>query len=233
MTSKNVVLDLYQKFVQPEVTGDANHIMEQTQRAYWYYVDYIKSEGAKIGFKRFVHIMSSFIGWQHHQIDTIMKDFWAYCAEKARAGGILLDKNRECVVLVRSVQGTRWGFPLGKTDENEPTTQCAEREVFEETGYWARASADKKITYKHKKSVHTLYLFENVPERFPFCPQTVNEIAEVKWFPVTDLPKYLKQHSLAERVQQMISQSSQEEPFYPIKRPQTADLLWTNPPVFV
>ena len=38
-------------------------------------------------------------------------------------------------VLVRSVEGTRWGFPKGKLEAPESELKCAVREVFEEVGF--------------------------------------------------------------------------------------------------
>jgi len=51
-------------------------------------------------------------------------------------GAILLDPSMEKCLLVRGYKkDAGWGFPRGKLSKNESDSQCAAREVLEETGY--------------------------------------------------------------------------------------------------
>lgn len=50
-------------------------------------------------------------------------------------GAIILDPSMEKCLLVRGYKkDSSWGFPRGKVSKNESDTQCAIREVYEETG---------------------------------------------------------------------------------------------------
>lgn len=60
--------------------------------------------------------------------------FESYRAKVPIYGCILLNPELTRCVLVQSINGTRWGFPKGKINENEPEFQCAVREVLEEVG---------------------------------------------------------------------------------------------------
>ena len=74
---------------------------------------------------------------QHLSDDTFDSDikvFESYRAKIPIYGCILLNPGLTRCVLVQSINGTRWGFPKGKIDENEPEFQCAVREVLEEVG---------------------------------------------------------------------------------------------------
>ena len=52
---------------------------------------------------------------------------------KRKAGILLYDKTKECVLLVQS-RGNLWGIPKGTLDDTESITEGAVREVIEETG---------------------------------------------------------------------------------------------------
>lgn len=81
-----------------------------------------------------------------------------------------------------------WGIPKGHIDEGESPEQCALREVKEETGLDVHILCEMpqtKTTNKNEnKTVRTF--FASLPKDQPIVLDSEN--AEVKWFPITELP---------------------------------------------
>ena len=146
------------------------------------------SDHDDIGFKGFVYHMAPLLGWRRGQVAELVRKFWKYSSQIPRCGGLLVNRRKNKILLVRGYGAKKWSFPVGKVNFEEPFNKCAEREVFEETGFHGIASEDL-ITYKKKKAVHRLFLFYNVPEDYDFEPQTRKEIDEIKWFELEDVSR--------------------------------------------
>lgn len=77
-----------------------------------------------------------------------------------------------------------------QVNEEEPPHLCAIREVREETGFDSSALL-KPTVYLERPVSDTfvrLYIVAGVPKSFAFHPETRNEIKNIQWFPVQDLP---------------------------------------------
>jgi ADP-ribose pyrophosphatase YjhB (NUDIX family) len=99
-----------------------------------------------------------------------------------RCGGIIINKNLDSVIIVLNrdskMKGEdKWGLPKGHIKQGEELSQCAEREIEEETGL--------KITINEKnpriKINDTYYYIIVMNEDISLVPKDKREIAEVKW----------------------------------------------------
>ncbi len=193
--AESVVKDLYQRYVQP-VSGEnnLNVTMQHLQEAHWFYIDHLqaldRNRSEKVGLTFFIHQFVPLLGWQHRDVKARIKEYWKFNAALPRAGGILLNDEKTKIVLVRGHGAKRWGFPTGKLKNDEDPAECALREVFEETGF-SGVPSSQAFTCRKKKAIHTLFVFENVPEDYVFAPQTYKEIDEIRWVLFADLPEFL------------------------------------------
>ena len=87
-----------------------------------------------------------------------------------------------------------WGFPKGKVFEEESEAKCAQREVFEETGYdiTSQLVDDQYLQININEQTIRLYIVTGVSKKTEFAPRTRREIKEVRWFPLEDLPVHRK-----------------------------------------
>jgi mRNA-decapping enzyme subunit 2 len=101
-----------------------------------------------------------------------------------------LDQTLNYVLLVQGFGGKSWGFPKGKINEKESLVNCAVREVKEETGYDCE-SGIKTEWFLERQICETsirLYIIRDVDTNYSFKPLARNEIKEIKWFNVNELP---------------------------------------------
>lgn len=101
-----------------------------------------------------------------------------------------------------------WGFPKGKIGKDEDPSDCAVREVFEETGYDispllssnnyidAHTTTTTNTTNSSNQQSTRLFIIPGVPESTNFIPQTRKEISKIQWHPIDSLPtKYGQDNS--------------------------------------
>ena len=88
-----------------------------------------------------------------------------------------------------------WGFPKGKIGKDEDPSDCAVREVYEETGFdiSSRLTSNNYIDGNNGNSTTIqqstrLFIIPGVPETTEFAPQTRKEISKIQWHPIEDLP---------------------------------------------
>jgi 8-oxo-dGTP pyrophosphatase MutT (NUDIX family) len=113
------------------------------------------------------------------------------------AGGIVLGKHADIVLVKRHGGDGSWLFPKGHIDEGETDEEAARREVEEETGLidlelladlgtYERPSINHDGTDKPEvKSIH-MYLF-TVTEKTALSP--THEMEDARWFPYRDVAK--------------------------------------------
>lgn len=214
---EKVLQDLSQRFLHPlplQEWQNANRLMLAIQKAHWFYLDYYVPyfvNCSKLNFTDFTFLLANYsCGWTREVVQQRIRDFWQYLGTLPRCGGILVNKSRDRVLLVRNVGGKRWDFPMGKQDDlrQECTKLCAQREVFEETGYWGIPS-DDLLTYTNKRRTRVyLYVFYDVPDEYDFRPQTHQEIAEVIWHPVRHLDKKIGCRPFFKQLYQILKKHS-------------------------
>jgi mRNA-decapping enzyme subunit 2 len=105
-------------------------------------------------------------------------------------GAILLNSNSTKVLLIKSWNGTNWGFPKGKIDKDEEKLDCAVREVLEEVGYDISEWVDPDLYIEHQWQEQTvrLYVVPGVPDDTVFQTRTKKEIGEIAWHKIKDIP---------------------------------------------
>ncbi|MDR0724283.1 MAG: NUDIX domain-containing protein [Endomicrobium sp.] len=101
--------------------------------------------------------------------------------------------NNPVFVLVKTVQGNRWGFPKGHVEKGETEKQTTIREIFEETGikqlqfdddfrqediYIIDDEKTAKLGYKIEKHVIYFLALTNDEETLVYDK---NEISEITW----------------------------------------------------
>ncbi len=195
---------LYDRFLKPNMFREPSQLMHFMERAHWHYCDELVPE-LKVpacNFQAFVGAMARSVGWRKENVKAHLTDFNMVSRYLDRCGGLLLNGPMDKVLMVKGVRGSRFWFPRGKIDyiSDEGRVECAAREVKEETGYSGPMSA-RPISFRERSYTCYLFPFFNVPESFPFAPTTKNEIAEIKWMPVSLVGK---RSSLGRQVQQVI-----------------------------
>ena len=110
------------------------------------------------------------------------------------AGGLVKNTNGEILLIFRR---GKWDLPKGKLDEGETITECAKREVQEETGLQQlEVGKPIQITYhtyvqfgKHiLKESHWYAMKATGNEKL--IPQTEEDITQIIWAKKEDLNKY-------------------------------------------
>ncbi|KAK6643863.1 hypothetical protein RUM43_000126 [Polyplax serrata] len=173
----------------------------QVELAYWFYLDFFCTEDPNLktcGMKEFTaqifeHI--PFLTPLLKNLDKIIDDWRMYKSSVPTYGAIVLNEDLTKVLLVQSYFAkSSWGFPKGKVNELEIPHNCAVREVFEETGLDISKMIDENDFIEANVNEQTirLYVVSGVNENVKFQPRTRNEIKNVEWFTITDLPSSKK-----------------------------------------
>lgn len=198
------VLDVLEQFVQRtdrdvSKRHQMHNLLHRLQLGYWYLID---------------HHLIEHISWHKWILQfpfvtkPILDRYETYIRHLPRCGGLLLNKSRTKVLLVQAAKSKQWGFPCGRPYIHETSQQTAIREVKEETGYdgpcsklflhygqWACTcsecnNSNGEMSKSIKKISQSIFLFLDVPEDFPFEPQTRGEIKAFRWVPIGELSKY-------------------------------------------
>ena len=112
-------------------------------------------------------------------------------------GGLLLNEHHELLMIFR--RGF-WDLPKGKLDDGETIEACALREVEEETGVGNLVSGGLLGITRHqyfdpyiKEEVikETHWYAMNVNGRPALIPQTEEDITDIRWVPLQEVPALL------------------------------------------
>lgn len=110
---------------------------------------------------------------------------------KQAAIGIIYDREKTQVLLIKRRDVPVWVLPGGGIEPDETEENAVLRELFEETGL--TCSVQKKIgtwypTNKLSAPLHVFECVRDVGNKDVFHPQ--EESKEVAFWPISDLPKY-------------------------------------------
>uniref|UniRef100_A0A915L9S5 mRNA-decapping enzyme 2 n=1 Tax=Romanomermis culicivorax TaxID=13658 RepID=A0A915L9S5_ROMCU len=197
LVSSHILDDVCSRFIinmPKDQLEDPNRICFQLELAYWFYWDNYEEELNKCSLKEFIRIVFNYLPYlkrYSNNVGDIVEKWRSYKALVPTYGAILMDEALESVILVQGdFARASWGFPKGKVNEGEPPHMCAIREVREETGFDISKLLDQNLYFERKINETTvrLYIIQGVDRHFPFKPETKNEIREVRWFRLTDLP---------------------------------------------
>lgn len=128
-----------------------------------------------------------------------------YATPKVDVRGGVFDGER--VLLVRERCDGRWTLPGGWVDVNDAPSEAVAREVYEESGYRARAvklaALVDKNRHPHPPGVHHIYKLFFVCELVGGTPTTGAETDAVDFFPVHALPALSTGRVLAAQVERL------------------------------
>lgn len=175
---------------QVSVQKNIMSVLTRLEQAHWYYSDHLykKEWGVKLKFKKFAQLFASRLQLDRDKIDDLVTEYWKHCQRLPRAGGILMNPSKTKILLVKAPGSKRWSFPVGKVHGKECLSDCAEREILEETGYKGTIPKGSiPFQYQKKKAFHSLFVMENVPDDYKFSPLSKMEIDMIEWFNISDL----------------------------------------------
>jgi len=197
--------ELFTRFLSdPEERKDYNRLMFCIEQAHWHYIDYVcanQNQHLRLTFRKFVirivqnykKILFKEFPKPHMTCDQIIDHFLEYKKKVPTYGCILIDKSLNYCLMVRGANARiSWGFPKGKRNQDELPEQCAVRETLEEIGFdcssYVSVNTDH-LDSRYGESTTRLYLVENVDMKTAeFFPATRNEIRDIKWFLIDELP---------------------------------------------
>jgi ADP-ribose pyrophosphatase YjhB (NUDIX family) len=111
------------------------------------------------------------------------------------------------VLLVRERSDGRWTLPGGWVDVNDAPSEAVVREIFEESGYRAKATKLAMLVDKnkhpHPPSVHHIYKLFFLCELTGGAPRTSNETDGVDFFPVHSLPELSVGRALSSQIERL------------------------------
>jgi ADP-ribose pyrophosphatase YjhB (NUDIX family) len=119
-------------------------------------------------------------------------------------GGVFRGDN---VLLVRERSDGKWTLPGGWVDVNDAPSEAVAREIFEESGYRARAikltGLVDKNRHPHPPSVHHIYKLFFLCELTGGTPTISNETDGVDFFPVRSLPELSTGRTLSSQIERL------------------------------
>ncbi len=137
-----------------------------------------------------------------------LRSFFLYKILKIKTFGVrvAIFSNTDKVLLVRHKLHHLWVFPGGGIKRGETPVAAAQRELFEETNFsvtniftanFSETNSVNKLNFfaKYKNNsigkLDTVYLFTGFTNEFLPAKNKNDffEIAEIKWFSLSDLPK--------------------------------------------
>jgi ADP-ribose pyrophosphatase YjhB (NUDIX family) len=137
------------------------------------------------------------------------KAFWdkedGYATPKVDVRGAVFEGNK--VLLVRERADGKWTFPGGWVDVNDAPSEAVVREIFEESGYHAKAlklaALVDKNRHPHPPSIYHIYKLFFLCKLTGGTPTISNETDGVDFFPVDALPELSTGRTLASQVARM------------------------------
>jgi ADP-ribose pyrophosphatase YjhB (NUDIX family) len=137
------------------------------------------------------------------------RQFWegehGYATPKVDVRGGVFEGER--VLLVRERSDGRWTLPGGWVDVNDAPSDAVAREIFEESGYRARAvklaALVDKNRHPHPPGLHHIYKLFFVCELTGGSAALSNETDAVEFFPVHSLPPLSTGRVLAPQIERL------------------------------
>ena len=137
------------------------------------------------------------------------KSYWkgddGYATPKVDVRGAVFKD--EQVLLVRERSDGKWTMPGGWVDVNDAPSEAVVREIFEESGYRAKAlklaALVDRNRHPHPPSVHHIYKLFFLCEITGGSPTISDETDGVDFFPLNALPELSTGRTLASQIARM------------------------------
>ena len=128
-----------------------------------------------------------------------------YATPKVDVRGGVFDGDR--VLLVRERSDGGWTLPGGWVDVNDAPSEAVAREIYEESGYRAKATKLAMLVDKnrhpHPPSVHHIYKLFFLCDLTGGAAKTSNETDGVDFFPVRSLPNLSVDRALSSQIERL------------------------------
>ncbi|GLC34441.1 hypothetical protein PLESTB_000728500 [Pleodorina starrii] len=200
--SRKLLEELCAKFIltAPKDALSKDKLFFLVEQAWWYYEDKVRP-ASSMNLKHYSSYTTfaeplfrkcEALSPLRPNLQAYLEDYRRYKQSIPVYGAILLDAAMEQVLLVRGNKSSMgWGFPRGKVNEGESESDCAIREVLEETGYDIRSQLREndflEVTADGKR--HKLYIVTGLdPVTQEFEPHSKWEIGAYAWHRVDALP---------------------------------------------
>lgn len=202
MNLQDVLEDLSSRFIlnlPDQELHSIERICFQVEQAHWYYEDFVREENRTLPtlhLKRFSELLfraCPMLKQWGHDHELAFTNFMQYKTRVPVCGAIMLNEAMDKCILVKGWKSSSgWGFPKGKINESEEPSDCAVREVLEETGYdlSAKLRREDNIQLTFHEQAVTLFIVTGVPEDTVFQTRTRKEISKIEWFRLADLPTW-------------------------------------------
>mmetsp|Transcript_15236 Transcript_15236/g.37169 ORF Transcript_15236/g.37169 Transcript_15236/m.37169 type:complete len:507 (+) Transcript_15236:49-1569(+) len=197
----DVLDDLVSRFIlncPAEEKASFERIFFQVESAFWFYEDHycekFPNQYPTLTLKTFADKLfthSEVFKPYKKQKEDLFQRFTNYKGRVPTCGAAILNESLTKLLLVRSYNGTTWGFPKGKINKDETEAACAVREVDEEIGLDVTNFLDEtqflEHTYGTRSTTLKLFLIMGVDEYVHLETRTKKEIGEIAWHALTDL----------------------------------------------
>ena len=160
------------------------------QKCFWDYNDNIADTKIRNLYSFILkYIDESNTAINKREIKRFISEFTRINKEMPIAGIVLLNTERNKVMLVRNYKSRSWSFPKGKIEiyKNEKPLDCAYRECLEETNY--DCTFNKllgKVSDNICGRMTYFYIVDGVPEDYKFSCDNPYEIEELVWHDFND-----------------------------------------------
>ena len=132
----------------------------------------------------------------HHDIEKLLEKVLAPTITIEAGGGVVFNDAKEVLLIFRR---GKWDLPKGKLDPGESITDCAIREVIEETGLKNLTLIGKigssSYCYKEKGQLvlkQVQWFSMETSDHHALTPQAEEDITDLKWVPLQELESYLQ-----------------------------------------
>lgn len=183
----------------PEELNCRSRLGFQFEQAFWFYEDFYRTAAPetlpRLSLKAFCTkllqncpLNLSVLG--EDGVVGLIDEFHQYKSHVPTCGAIILNETLDKCLVVRGFSSkSTWGFPKGKIAKDELPSECAVREVHEETGFDISALLRDGdfLQVENSQQPIRLYIIPNVSEDTHFEPLTRREIRDIQWHRIRDI----------------------------------------------
>jgi ADP-ribose pyrophosphatase YjhB (NUDIX family) len=151
---------------------------------------------------------------EHASIIELLRQEKGYATPKVDVRGAAFVDGR--VLMVREISDGRWTLPGGWADVNQSAGECVIREIFEESGFTARALKLAAV-YDYQRSGHPPHHIDSIYKMFFICEivggeaRASDETSEVAFFARDELPPLSLGRTTAAQIDRMFHHGEHPE----------------------
>ena len=186
----NIIGELITLFIEKlDYNKPIMEVLSTIENMFWYYLDKYCQDNrpSKDKFLNFLSEICNKVPFLIHPKVNIMNEFHKWQKTRnsmKRCLSILIDNDRENILVIRGRFSKLWNFPGGKMDIKDTNSQeCAMREAYEEVGYNTSGKIDETLTFEinYGFMIAEYFVVPDVSINTYFVPLEMNEIGEIQW----------------------------------------------------